>query len=277
MDYEKKYKNLVKAVKELQEANPSDEGIQNWVNGNVPELAESEDEKTRKVLIELFNDMEWDDSLLHDYKLDKDKTIAWLEKQGKKPKFNIGDWIVEPRGDKPDGLWHIEKIEDGYYLEDTRGICIDIDFADRHCHPWTIADAKDGDILTFKNVCLMSTIICKSPTSYDTKSYCRLIDEHFIEKEENGWDSRLLVPSTKAQCDLLFQKMREAGYGWNENKKELKKIKKNAWSEEDDSALNNILDTLVHLRDGSTVNEIKESFNGDIAWLNSLKERLQKS
>ena len=42
IDYEKKYKNLVEAVKVLQETNPSDEGIQNWVKDNVPELTESE-------------------------------------------------------------------------------------------------------------------------------------------------------------------------------------------------------------------------------------------
>ena len=40
MDYEKKYRDLVEAVKELQEANPSDEGIQKWVEDNVPELAD---------------------------------------------------------------------------------------------------------------------------------------------------------------------------------------------------------------------------------------------
>ena len=37
-NYEKKYKSLVKAVKTLKETNPSDEGIQNWVKDNVPEL-----------------------------------------------------------------------------------------------------------------------------------------------------------------------------------------------------------------------------------------------
>lgn len=47
-----------------------------------PELKESNDERIRKSLIELFKDMEWDDSILHDYNMDKDKTIAWLEKQG---------------------------------------------------------------------------------------------------------------------------------------------------------------------------------------------------
>lgn len=45
MDYKEKYNKLVEAVKVLQETNPSDEGIQNWVNDNVPELADSKDEK----------------------------------------------------------------------------------------------------------------------------------------------------------------------------------------------------------------------------------------
>ena len=32
MDYEKRCKELVEAIKQLQETNPSDEGIQNWAN-----------------------------------------------------------------------------------------------------------------------------------------------------------------------------------------------------------------------------------------------------
>ena len=44
MNYKEKYNELVNAVKILKEANPSDEDIQNWVNDNVPELTESENE-----------------------------------------------------------------------------------------------------------------------------------------------------------------------------------------------------------------------------------------
>ena len=36
--YKIKYNNLVEAIRELGELNPSDEGIQNWINDNVPEL-----------------------------------------------------------------------------------------------------------------------------------------------------------------------------------------------------------------------------------------------
>ena len=52
MDYKEKYNRLLDAIKELQKANPSDEGIQNWINDNVPELAESEDERIRKEILE---------------------------------------------------------------------------------------------------------------------------------------------------------------------------------------------------------------------------------
>ena len=75
MDYEKKYKALVEAVKTLKEVNPSDEGIQNWVNDNVPELIESEDKEIRGAIIDYLKDnnlTEW---------------AAWLEKQGEPAKF----------------------------------------------------------------------------------------------------------------------------------------------------------------------------------------------
>ena len=84
MDYEKKYLDLVEAVKELQEANPSDEGIQKWVEDNVPELAEPKDERIRKGLLKMFNHYVRNNIELNEYDLDKDMVLAWLEKQGKK-------------------------------------------------------------------------------------------------------------------------------------------------------------------------------------------------
>ena len=87
MDYEKKYRDLVEAVKKLQEANPSDEGIQNWVNDNVPELAESEDERTRKDIIHFVQ------SRLAGFP-ECERFVAWLEKQGEqKPKWKQSDDI----------------------------------------------------------------------------------------------------------------------------------------------------------------------------------------
>ena len=79
MDYIEKYNKLVEAIKVLQVANPSDEGIQNWINDFVPELAESEDEKIKKEITELVMQPTWKtEKEFHRRK----KLCDWLEKQG---------------------------------------------------------------------------------------------------------------------------------------------------------------------------------------------------
>ena len=46
----KAYAEILVKAKELKDANPTDEGIQRWVDDTFPELAESEDEKIRKAI-----------------------------------------------------------------------------------------------------------------------------------------------------------------------------------------------------------------------------------
>ena len=77
----KAYDEILAKAKELKESNPTDEGIQRWIEDTFPELKESEDERIRNKLLKMFNDMERDESILDDYGLDKLKTIVWLEKQ----------------------------------------------------------------------------------------------------------------------------------------------------------------------------------------------------
>lgn len=121
-DYKEKYNKLVEAVKALQEANPSDEGIRNWVNDNVPELKESEDEKIMKELkraIAVALDYSYFD------KETADNCIAWLEKQGKQHSAirwydvslipqEMEELLVE--WDSEDATWH----EIAFYHADTK-------------------------------------------------------------------------------------------------------------------------------------------------------------
>ena len=96
MDYEKKYNKLVEAIKQLQKANPSDESIQNWVNDNVPELRESEDdEKIRKWLICGMNTLKEKKNETF-ATIPIDDAIAWLEKQ-KEPELSedFGEYVAE--------------------------------------------------------------------------------------------------------------------------------------------------------------------------------------
>ena len=95
MDYKKKYEKLVDAVKVLRDHNPSDEGIQNWVNDNVPELKESEDERIKKEIIDYIKTGTY-----------HKKWIAWLEKQGNKPQGKLA--LEAIREEKVDNANNIE-------------------------------------------------------------------------------------------------------------------------------------------------------------------------
>lgn len=88
MDYEEKYNAALERAKKLQETCDSTT-IVGWCEYIFPELAESEDERIRKELIEqvayiIPNDDEVDSEgdALSTYQKRIDKYRAWLEKQG---------------------------------------------------------------------------------------------------------------------------------------------------------------------------------------------------
>ena len=117
MDYEKAFKDALKAVKELQEANPSDDGIQNWVNDNFPELRESEDERIMKGLIEFFED--WKETKSHLWGMNVNDILAWLEKQGQVKESEIPQPIKETSKENDNSLtnkaW--SEIQNGIILD----------------------------------------------------------------------------------------------------------------------------------------------------------------
>lgn len=120
---------------------------------------EDKDEKIRKALVDFFSRSAERGEQTGD--VDDKDILAWLERQGKesqdttsedntskvKPKFQVGDLIVEPREGESNGLWHIERIEDGRYWTGSFGVRIE--YADKHYHLWSIEDAKDGDALAW--------------------------------------------------------------------------------------------------------------------------------
>ena len=148
------------------------------------------------------------------------------------PKFKVGDWVV--RGDT---IAQILDIQEQYYV----GLDINgKDFTssrflnDDKIHLWTIKDAKDGDVVVDKSdgtIGIFQSIghhpdggSCNDP-SY-CFLHCRYDDGYFYADFENGntVSSEDVIPATKEQRDLLFQKMKEAGYEWDAEKLELKKI-----------------------------------------------------
>ena len=85
------------------------------------------------------------------------------------------------------------------------------------------------------------------------------------------------IPATKEQRDTLMKAMAEAGYAFDFEKKELKKIEPQpAWSDEDEKRIKNILSVLdVQVCwDGATLKKMNP-YQKEINWLKSLKDRVQ--
>lgn len=150
------------------------------------------------------------------------------KEEGVKPKFKVGDWVVNTVGDTN----QIVKVwDDGYTLDDNT--FISNSWATEHYHLWTIKDAKEGDVVTcpvIGNYSKKIIFILKRLIDVDVECYCCIdcygnfdscIDTSNLigEIEDNDY-----TPVTKEQRDLLFLKMNETGYIWDADKKELKKI-----------------------------------------------------
>jgi len=190
-----------------------------------PELKESEDERIKNEIIDYISTAE--DKVLIPY----ESWIAWLEKQGEQkpvdkvePKFKAGDWVVTRYGTASQVI-SVDEDVNGYTLDD--GVYFSGTWCNSY-HLWTIKDAKEGDVLAGK---------------IDGDSYILIykqIKDGWIETYGHYYDSvdRFCVPSqlfcrdvkgafrpaTKEQRDLLFQKIKESGYEWVADKKELIKL-----------------------------------------------------
>ena len=159
-----------------------------------------------------------------------------------------------------------EHFGGGYFNDNTEGVRL-----------WTIQDAKDGDVLAIQDSVFIFKHIDKTGRSL-CKSYCEVIGNSGLglgfEFSING-----IHPATKEQSELLFQKMKEAGYEWDAEKKELKKIEHNpAWSEEDENIINKILaicnDFKRCFEQSPASTKVVQKDIGKIdSWFKSLKER----
>ena len=222
MNYEQKYKETLERAKTLYE-NANGLIKKRWLEQVFPELKESEDERIRKELIEFVKSRGGF----------KQEYIAWLEKQGEqKPddmiesKFMVGDWVIYKND-----ICQIVKREEGCNkLVTTFGIEKEL-VNERNLSTarlWTINDAKDGDVLVYSNSSTEIILLFKkwiNGVGEGAYSYAHTFDNRILF---NNWSDcgYATTPATKEQRELLFQKMKEAGYEWDSEKKELRKIEK---------------------------------------------------
>lgn len=158
------------------------------------------------------------------------------------PKFEIGDLITN-------GILvgKIDEIHEwGYhaYFGDHYADVPDIE----NWHKWTIEDTKNGDVLSYRD----GQWIFIYKEKIDDSSFYYHILYSTIHQDLTINDSAFtllgdaIIPATKKQRYLLFQKMKEAGYEFDFGKKELKEIVQSSteWSEEDERLFQIVIDVL---------------------------------
>ena len=257
INYKEKYEKALERARvywETDNDNTLDIKAKGTMEHLFPELAELGDESIRKRIIALVN--------AHGQGRFKENMLAWLEKQGKdnnflksikvgdmlvkspdgilinlgqsdralehsdnvEPKFKAGDWVVWD--DKIS--CHVDNIYQGkeslmYTITDTNNMnrSYSVKSFDNNAHLWSIEDAKDGDVLA-EDSCIF--IIQKlGDNNTVAKTYFTLYDDGDFDSDTMLYfDINSTKPATKEQRNFLFQKMKDAGYMWDVEKKELK-------------------------------------------------------
>ena len=198
------------------------------------------------------------------------------------PKFKVGDWVI--LCNRHESIYQVEKIENyRYYLRHYLGGSMSVHFDNKLIRLWTIQDAKDGDVLVTDEMIVLFKKKLENDSILTYFHYDTIDDEY-----EPGCHLYYahIYPATKEQRDLLFQKMREAGYEWNEKEKRPIKVpktkeetgilkqlideEKSAWSKEDVHNIQYIDSVLFYDKD------LQEDTRTRLRnWLKSLKDRVQ--
>ena len=144
-----------------------------------------------------------------------------------KPKFNVGDWIVSANG-KVNQVISVDADNvdfEGYTLDN------DVYFSGTWCnsyHLWTIKDAKEGDVLSYETdegeLWIMIYWSLYEPYEGHVHYHALLVNDDFTDKGTCCICIDNLKPATIEQHELLFRKMKEEGYQWDKNKKEVIKL-----------------------------------------------------
>ena len=153
------------------------------------------------------------------------------------PKFKVGDWVVDKEGH----IFKIMRVDNDF--NHITYACRPIEensrdwasYSENDIRLWDITeDAKDGDVLACplpkgcesgEQIFIFKGINSRDYVDNCIEYYCRICEGVFYENENGymGTTSSPLYPATKEQRDALFAKIKEAGYEWDAEKKELKK------------------------------------------------------
>ena len=195
-------------------------------------------ELLHKVICRFINDLDIPYSDRKKVSMEIVPYVERIEKQGEQkpadkvePKFKDGDWVTSDG----ESVFHVKIDNNKYQLETLGGTSCHFSYEiiERKFRLWTIQDAKVGDVLVNQNG-EMPFIFkeCKNNHIYCYCGYTNHKDiffDRFVnsEGEELHWSNlyyEQVCPATKEQRAQLERAMTNAGYEWNAEKKELRKI-----------------------------------------------------
>jgi len=143
-----------------------------------------------------------------------------IEQKPVVPKFRVGDWIIF--AENHNSVYQIERLDNyRYYLRHYLGGALSVHFDNELIRHWTINDAKDGDVLVDKYGNIGIYQGDKNAVTWNSCCYCGA-NKGFYDEGSHEFPCH---PATKEQCDLLFQKMHDAGYMWDSTNKKLLSLK----------------------------------------------------
>lgn len=245
----------------------------------------------------------------------------WLEKQGEQksadkvePKFHKGEWIIHQG---TENIYQVVAVIDNQYQlkygdNYTIQYCEDVD---RCARLWDInKDAKPGDVIYLPNGNNeYYFFIFKGIENAAVMSFA-----HFYQYNDGTFEVKgtidnlfsvndVFQPATKEQRDTLMKAMNKAGYTFDFEKKELKRIeeprnfknqvrskitdlvedyiiqKPAEWSEEDEKTWKELIEEVKDQLDCVPASDCRDKedekalkqFNRWLTWLKSLKDRVQ--
>jgi hypothetical protein len=218
MDYEKKYKEALEELRGLLEGIREEkrEILEEDITSIFPELQENKDERIREgIILNLEYLMDRAEGFVKD---ELKERIAWLEKQGEQKQQGKSalEAINEEKVD------NANKVEPKFTWSE-KYICVAPNKEDYHL--WNIKDAKDGDILQLGKV---TAIFQNYISNKECRCYCSVFEGKFkipIHYADT-YGCHNAIPATKEQRDTLMKAMADAGYTFDFERKELKKISK---------------------------------------------------
>lgn len=151
-----------------------------------------------------------------EFDVPNDKDALVIIEEVEVSKFNVGDWVfMNTHGSQP---WLVIKITPNYYeIEDSFGhtTAKSHHTIDSLFHPWTLKDAKPGDILVSTDgnrpFILRGLYYDSTPTAY-----CGIDTMGFITIGSGApWTHKPIRPATYGERLQLLNKLKEKGYKWD--------------------------------------------------------------